>query len=174
MENERTLPVLGENVYLAPTAYVGGDVIFGDGCTVMHQVVIRGDVSPIRIGRRVNVQDGAIIHTKKDVPLEIADEVSIGHRAVVHCRRVGAGSLIGTGAIVLDDAEVGAGCIVAAGAVVPPGMIVPDGQLVVGIPARVMREVNETDRKYLTRVVESYVRLGAVHAAGRYPNAAAR
>jgi len=166
-------PQIGRDVYIAPTAYVGGDVRIGDGCTIMHQVVIRGDVSPIAIGRRVNVQDAAILHTRKGVPLEIGDEVSIGHRAVVHCRRVGAGSLIGIGAIVLDDAEIGSGCIVAAGAVVPPGTIIPDGKLVLGLPARIARDVQPADREYLSRVVSSYVELGRAHAAGRYPNAAA-
>ena len=136
----------------------------------MHHVAIRGDVSAIYIGRRVNVQDGAIIHTKKGVPLEIADEVTIGHRAVVHCRRVGRQALIGIGAIVLDDAEVGTDSIVAAGALVPPGMIVPDGKLVVGVPARILRDVSTEDRRYRDRVIEDYMHLGQAHAAGLFPN----
>ena len=169
MNSEIIRPTVGENVYVAPTAYVGGEVTIGDESTIMHQVVIRGDVAAITIGRRVNVQDASIIHTKQGVPLEIGDEVSIGHRAVVHCRRVGPRALIGTGAIVLDDAEIGAGALVAAGAVVPPGMAVPAGKLVVGIPARVARDVTDDDRKYLDRVVRDYIALGRAHAAGRYP-----
>jgi len=163
-------PTIGRNVYIAPTAYVGGDVTIGDDSTVMHHVTIRGDVSAITIGQRVNVQDGTIIHTKSGVPLDIADDVSIGHRAVVHCRRIGRGTLIGIGAILLDDAEIGKGCIVAAGALVPPGMIIPDGKLVVGLPARITRDVTPEDREYLGRVGASYIVLGRQHAAGRYPN----
>jgi len=163
-------PTIGRNVYIAPTAYVGGDVTIGDDSTVMHHVTIRGDVSAITIGQRVNVQDGTIIHTKSGVPLDIADDVSIGHRAVVHCRRIGRGTLIGIGAILLDDAEIGKGCIVAAGALVPPGMIIPDGKLVVGLPARITRDVTPEDREYLDRVGASYIALGRQHAAGRYPN----
>lgn len=171
MRDATPTPRFGRDVYLAPTAYVGGDVVLGDECTVWHQVVIRGDVSAIRIGRRVNIQDATVIHTKKGVPLEIEDEVAIGHRAVVHCRRVGRRSLIGTGAIVLDDAEIGRACIVGAGAVVPPGTIVPDGQVVIGVPARVVRELRDEERAYIERVVSGYVALGRAHAAGDYPNA---
>lgn len=164
-------PRLGANVYIAPTAYVGGDVSIGDDSTIMHHVCIRGDVGAIIVGRRVNVQDGAILHTKTGVPLEIGDDVTIGHRAVVHCRRVGRGVLIGIGAIVLDDAELGDGCLVAAGALVPPATIVPPGKVVVGVPGRVKRDVTDADRAYMARVVERYVDLGRRHAAGEYPRA---
>lgn len=163
---------IGTGVYIAPTAYVGGDVELGDACTVMHQVTIRGDVSAIRIGRRVNVQDGTVIHTKTGVPLEIADDVSIGHRAVVHCRRVGRGTLIGIGAIVLDDAEIGEDCIIAAGALIPPGTKVENGKVVLGVPGRVARDVTAEDRRYIAFVNERYADLNRRHAAGEFPNAA--
>lgn len=162
--------VIGRDVYIAPTAYVGGDVTLGDECTVMHHVTIRGDVSPIRIGRRVNVQDGTVIHTNRGVPLDIDDDVSIGHHAVVHCRRVGAGSLIGIGAIVLDDCEIGKGCLIAAGALLPPKTIVPDGKVVMGVPGRIIRETNEEERLYFQEITESYRRLGRLHARGTYPH----
>ncbi len=165
-------PRIGRNVYIAPTAYVGGDVELGDECTVMHHVVIRGDVSAIRIGRRVNVQDGTVIHTKSGVPLELGDDIGIGHRAVVHCRRVGSNTLIGIGSIVLDDAEVGDGCIIAAGALVTPGTVIPPGKLVMGMPARVVRDVTAQDREYIRFVVENYIRLGRQHAAGEFANIA--
>ncbi|MBI5863232.1 MAG: gamma carbonic anhydrase family protein [Planctomycetes bacterium] len=114
------------------------------------------------------------IHTRSGVPLDIEDEVGIGHRAVVHCRRVGRRSLIGIGSTVLDDAEIGEGSLVGAAALVPPGMIVPPGKVVVGIPARVIRDVTDEDRAYISFVIENYVRLGRVHASGTYPNAAER
>lgn len=169
MEPDVIRPRVDPTAFIASTAYVGGDVIVGPECTIMHHVTIRGDVSAIRLGRRVNVQDGTVIHTRRGVPLDIGDEVSIGHRAVVHCARVGPGTLIGSGAIVLDDSEIGSGCIVAAGAVVPPGTQVPDGKVVMGVPGRVGREVTEEDRAYLARVTASYVELGRRHAAGHYP-----
>jgi len=92
-------PKLGSEVYIASTAYVGGDVEIGDRSTVMHHVMIRGDIAAIRLGARVNIQDGAIVHTKNGVPLDIADDVGVGHRAIVHCRRVGSRTLIGMGSI---------------------------------------------------------------------------
>jgi carbonic anhydrase/acetyltransferase-like protein (isoleucine patch superfamily) len=167
-------PKFGPNVYLAPTAYVAGDLVMGADCTVMHHVVIRADVSAIRIGARVNVQDGTVIHTQTDVALEIEDDVGIGHRAVVHCRRVRSNSLIGIGSIVLDGAEIGHWSIVGAGAVVPPGMIVPDGKLVLGVPAKIVRDTTPAEREYIRFVVENYVRLNRRHAAGEFPNAVAK
>jgi carbonic anhydrase/acetyltransferase-like protein (isoleucine patch superfamily) len=169
MDKNAIHAIVGQHVYIAPTAYVGGEVVIGDQCTVMHHVVIRGDVSAIRIGCRVNFQDGVIVHTNDGVPLDIEDDVSIGHRAVVHCRRVGAGSLIGTGAIVLDDCEIGRHCIIGAGAVVPPNTIIPDGKLALGVPAKVVRDVKETELAYMRKAVDSYLRLGPLHSAGRYP-----
>ena len=170
--NENPQPRLGEGVYIAPTAYVGGDVVLGDESTVMHQAVIRGDIAPIRIGRRVNVQDGAIVHTRFGVQLDIGDDVGIGHRAVVHCRLVGERCLIGTGAIVLDDCEIGSRCIVAAGTVLPPGTKVSDGSVVMGVPGKRVRDVTSADIAVIDHVVRSYVELGKMHAAGRYPNIA--
>lgn len=161
-------PRIGAGVFIAPTAYVAGDVTLGDQCTVMHHVSIRGDVSPIAIGARVNVQDGAVLHTDTGVPLDIADDVGIAHRAVVHCRRVGPWSLIGIGAIVLDHAEIGSECIIAAGALVPPGMKVPDGKLVMGMPGRVTRDVTAEERRYIRFVISNYVRLGSQHARGTW------
>jgi carbonic anhydrase/acetyltransferase-like protein (isoleucine patch superfamily) len=163
-------PVLGRNVYVAPDAYVGGDVMIGDGSTVMHHVVIRGDIAAIRIGARVNIQDGAILHTPSGVPLDIADEVGIGHRAVVHCRRVANRTLIGIGAIVLDDCVIGSCCLIAAGSVVPPKMVVPDGSVVMGVPGKIVREISDRDLASIDHVIRSYVELGRLHAAGRFPN----
>ncbi len=157
-------------MYIAPTAYVGGDVTLGDDCTVMHHATIRGDLAPIRIGDRVNAQDGAILHTEIGIPLEIGDDVGIGHRAVIHCRRIGAGTLVGIGSIILDECEIGCRCIVAAGAVVTPNTIIPDDKVVMGVPAKVVRDTREAERRYLRRVIENYVKLGRLHAQGRFPN----
>ncbi len=161
---------VGQDVYIAPTAYVGGDVVLGDQCTVMHHVTIRGDVSSIRIGSRCNIQDGAVIHTKTGVPLDLGDEVVVGHRAVVHCRRVGSRVLVGIGAVILDDCEVGADCVIAAGAVVPPGTVIPAGKVVMGVPGQVVRDSSESDRQMHHAIVERYVGIGRRHAAGEFPN----
>lgn len=171
MNPEAITPRIGRNVFIAPTSHVSGDVVLGDDCTIMHFVMIRGDVSAIRIGARVNIQDHTTIHTKTGVPLDIADDVAVGHRAVVHCRRVGAFTLIGIGAVVLDDCEIGADCVIAAGSVLAPGTIVPNGKVVMGVPGRVMRDTTPRDREYTQFVLGNYQKLAAKHAAGHYPPA---
>ena len=133
-----------------------------------HQVVIRGDVAPIRIGERVNVQDGAILHCKLGVTLDVADDVIIGHLAVVHCKRVGSRSLIGIRATVLDDAEIGEDCLIAAGALVPPGTIVPGGSVVLGMPGKVARAIKPEEKAYIRRVLGGYADLARRHAAGEF------
>lgn len=170
VENAQT--ILGQNVYLAPTAYVGGAVTIGDDSTIMHHVCIRGDVSRIRIGARVNVQDGTIIHTHGGVDLDIEDEVSIGHRAVVHCTRIMHGALIGIGSIVLDGSIIGRHCLIAAGALVPPNTVVPDGKVMMGVPARIVRDVTAQEREYMQYVVRNYMELGRRHSRGEFANVA--
>jgi len=172
MPNVTKEPILGRDVFIAPSSYVGGDVAIGDESTIMYQVVIRGDIAPIRIGARVNIQDGSVVHTKYGVPLEIGDDVGVGHRAVVHCRRVEAGSLIGTGAIVLDDCEIGRQCVIAAGTVLPPGTVIPNGKVVMGVPGRVIRDVTATDLAMIDHVIQSYRQLGRKHSRDEFPNIA--
>ncbi len=167
---ETPRPRYGRGVFVAETAYVGGDVIVGDDVAIMHHVTVRGDVAAIRIGDRSNVQDGAVLHTKTGVDMEIEEEVGIGHRAVVHCTRVGRGSLIGIGSIVLDGAVIGAGSLIAAGALVTPGAEIPPGSVVVGLPGRVVRQVTDEDRAYQRFVIERYLDLKARHARGDYPD----
>jgi carbonic anhydrase/acetyltransferase-like protein (isoleucine patch superfamily) len=157
------------SIYAAETAVIAGDVTFGEGCNVWHHCVIRGDVAPIRIGRRVNVQDGGLLHCKGGVTLEIADDVAIGHYGVVHCKRVGPRTLIGTRATVLDDCEIGADCLIAAGALLPPGMIVPDGSVVMGLPAKVVRPIRDDERTYIRYVIETYLTLARRHHEGDFP-----
>lgn len=163
-------PMLGREVYIAPTSFVGGDVHIGDQSTIMHHVMIRGDIAPIRIGARVNIQDGSVVHIQRGVPLEIADEVGVGHRAVVHCRSVGSRSLIATGAIVLDGCEIGQCCIIAAGSVLTPGTKIPDGHVVMGVPGRIVRKTTDADLAVIDHVVRSYIELGRQHARGMFPN----
>lgn len=156
------------SIYMARTAVVVGDVTLGEDSTVWHHVAIRGDVAPIRIGRRVNIQDNAVLHVDWDVPLEIDDDVVIGHAAVLHCRKIGSGTLIGIGAKVLDHCEIGENCVIASGAVVPPDMVVPDGSVVMGMPGKVVREIRDTEKAYIHRVNEAYLKLAKQYAAGEF------
>lgn len=163
-------PQIAPSVFVADSARICGDVTIGADSTIMHHVTIRGDVSSIHIGQRVNIQDGAVVHTKTGVPLEIAADVGVGHRAVVHCRSISSHTLIGIGAILLDEVEIGSGCLIAAGALVPPGTIIPDGKLVVGVPGRIIRDVSPTDREYIDHVIARYLDLNKRHAAGEFPH----
>ena len=172
MDESHILPRLGRDVFLASTAYVGGDVELGDEVTVMHHVVIRGDIAPIRIGNRVNVQDGSVVHTSQDTALEIGDDVSIAHRAVVHCAAIGARTLVGIGSILLDECHIGSRCIIAAGSVLPPGSVVPDDTVIMGIPGKPIRRTTKEDLAVIDHVVSSYIDLGRKHAAGGFPNIA--
>ena len=161
-------------MFIASTSYVGGDVVIGDESTVMHQVTIRGDIAPIRIGARVNIQDGAILHTPHGTPLVIGDDVSVGHRAVVHCRSIAAQTLIGIGSVLLDGCRIGSRCIIAAGALIPPDTVVPSESVVMGFPGRVVREVNDEDLETIDHVTRSYLDIGRMYADNRFPNIAGR
>jgi carbonic anhydrase/acetyltransferase-like protein (isoleucine patch superfamily) len=139
-------PTLGKDVYVAPNATIIGDVVIGDASSVWFGVVIRGDVFPIRIGARTNIQDNAVVHvTNGKAATTIGDDVTMGHLALVHGCTIGSRCLIGMGSIVLDHAIVEDECFVGAGALVPPGMRVPARSLVVGRPARVIRKLEEAD-----------------------------
>src|SRR3954468_8622453 len=131
------------NWFLADNATVVGDVTVGELSSFWFNAVVRGDVAPIVIGRRVNVQDGTVIHCDSGVPNVIQDDVTIGHRAIVHGAFVGQGTLVGMGAILLGRTRIGRECLVAAGAVVPPGLVVPDRMLVIGVPGKVARPLGE-------------------------------
>ena len=140
-------PQFGNNCYLAENCTVVGDVTMGDDCSVWFTAVVRGDVHYIRVGNKVNIQDGAIIHcTYQKAPTTIGNNVSIGHRAIVHGCTVHDNVLIGMGAIVMDHAVIGENSIIAAGAIVLENTIVEPGSIYAGIPAR---KVKETDKKIL-------------------------
>src|SRR3954471_1650377 len=124
------------NYIVAPNCTIVGDVLIGQMSSFWFNTVVRGDVARVTIGRRVNVQDGAIVHCDTDVPNVIEDDVSIGHGAICHGELVGRGSLIGMRATLLGRTRVGRECLIGAGAVLPPGMTVPDQVVVMGVPAR--------------------------------------
>ncbi|MFT3749019.1 MAG: gamma carbonic anhydrase family protein [Agriterribacter sp.] len=137
-------PKIGENCYLAPNATIVGDVVMGDDCSIWFNAVVRGDVNAIRIGNKVNIQDGAIIHcTYQKTQAIIGDNVSVGHNAIVHGCKVYDNVLIGMGAIVMDNAEIGSFSIIAAGAVVLEGTKVEPNSVYAGVPAKKVKTISQ-------------------------------
>lgn len=154
------LPQFGKDCFLADNAVIVGDVIMGDACSVWWSAVVRGDVNAIRIGHRVNIQDGAVLHcTFQKSRTIIGNDVSIGHNAVVHGCTIADEVLIGMGAIVMDLAIVNSHVIVAAGAVVLENTILESGWIYGGTPARKLKELDaETKQFYIKRTAENYVK----------------
>jgi carbonic anhydrase/acetyltransferase-like protein (isoleucine patch superfamily) len=151
-------PRLGARVFLAPGAWVVGDVEIGDDSSFWFHTAARGDVNWIKIGARTSVQDGTILHVSHEThPLVIGNDVVIGHSCMVHGCTIEDGALIGIGARVLDGAVVESGAQVGAGAVVAPGKTVPSGQLVMGVPARVVRSLSDSERDNISRTSARYV-----------------
>ena len=150
--------------YLAAGAVVTGEVSLGARSSVWHNAVLRGDIAPIEVGERTNIQDCAVLHGSTGFPVRVGDGVTIGHGAIVHGCTVGSNTLVGMGAIVLDGASVGSDCIVGAGALVTQGMVIPDGSVAYGSPARIVRPATEEDRSANRANAEAYVRF-AVCAA---------
>ncbi|MFN0057672.1 MAG: gamma carbonic anhydrase family protein [Planctomycetota bacterium] len=142
--------------YHAANAVLVGDIEIGAESSIWYHTVVRGDDAPIRIGRRVNLQDLCLLHPDPGIPLVIEDDVTVGHRAILHCRRIGRGSLIGMGAVLMKDVEIGAGSLVAGGAVISPGTIVPPNSLVRGVPGKVARPTTDAERADIQRSVEKY------------------
>src|SRR5688572_6293621 len=156
------------NYFLAHNATITGDVRIGELASFWFGAVVRGDVAPVTIGKRVNVQDTAVVHCDTDVPHVIEDDVTIGHGAIVHGKFVGRGSLIGMGATVLGQVSIGQECLVAAGAVVPPGLSAPDRQVVMGVPGKVVRPVTENELKYMRWLSGHYVELAKQYVSGKW------
>lgn len=152
-------PSFGANVYLSENATIVGDVVMGDDCSVWFQAVVRGDVHYIKIGNKVNVQDGAVLHcTYEKSPLNIGNNVSIGHRALVHGCTIHDNVLIGMGAIVMDNAVVESNTIIAAGAVVLENTICESGHIYAGVPAKKVKAISpEVFQHNITRIADNYI-----------------
>lgn len=163
-------PRLHESVFVCPDAVVLGDVELGEGASVWFGSVIRGDVGPIRIGARTNVQDQTVVHvTNGKHGTTIGDEVTIGHRVTLHGCEVKRRALVGIGSIVLDGAVVGEEAMVGAGALVPPGMIVPPRTLVLGSPARVKRPLTAEEIAGLAESARHYAEYAAQYVREGWP-----
>ena len=152
-------PQIGEGTFLADNATVVGDVVMGPDCSVWFNAVLRGDVNSIRIGARVNIQDGSVLHTLfKKSTIEIGDDVSIGHNVTIHGAKIHSLALIGMGAVVMDDAEVGEGAIVAAGAVVLSRTKIGPNELWAGAPAKFIKMVDPAQSREINqRIAANYL-----------------
>ncbi len=153
------MPQFGEDCYLAENSVVIGDVVMGDNCSVWFNAVIRGDVHYIRIGNKVNIQDGAVVHcTYRKHPVNIGNNVTVGHNAIVHGCTIHDNVLVGMGAVVMDDCVVESNTIIAAGAVVTQGTHVESGTIYAGVPAK---KVKDLDREHMSgeieRIAENYI-----------------
>lgn len=144
--------------FKARNAIVTGDVTLGEDVGIWFSCVVRGDDAPISIGRRTNIQDLTMIHADPGVPNTIGEEVTVGHRCVLHGATIGDRALIGMGAVLLGGSIVGTESIVAAGAVVREGFEVPPGTLIAGVPAKVIRELRPAEREMLSESAQGYVR----------------
>lgn len=151
------VPELGERVYVADGARLVGEVTVGDDSSVFFNAVLRGDLAPITIGRRTNIQDNVTIHVSTGVGAVIGDEVTVGHNAVLHACTIEDNVLVGMGAIVMDGAHVKKNCIVAAGAVVTQGKEFPENSLVVGTPAHVVRELTREELENVRQGMLRYI-----------------
>ena len=152
-------PSFGEDCFFAENSTLIGDVIIGDEVSVWYQAVIRGDVNSIRIGNRVNIQDGAVIHvTYKKASTKIGNNVSIGHNAIIHGCTIRDNVLIGMGSIVMDNCEIGSNTIIAAGAVVTENTVVPPGSIFAGVPAKKIKEIDlSLQQNEIEQIAKNYL-----------------
>jgi carbonic anhydrase/acetyltransferase-like protein (isoleucine patch superfamily) len=148
---------------VAPSASVIGNAVLAEHSSVWFGATLRGDNEVISIGVSSNVQDGAVMHTDPGFPLLLGANVSVGHQAMLHGCTVGDGSLIGIQAVVLNAAIIGNGCLVAAGAVITERKVFPDGTLILGAPAKVVRELSAEERENLLKIAANYAARGAVY-----------
>ena len=142
-------PAVSPEAFVAETAVLIGDVTVGRDSSVWFGAVVRGDNEPITVGEGTSIQDNAVLHTEPGHPLSVGNNVTVGHGAIVHCASVGDNTLVGMGAILLDGAVIGRNCIIGAGAVVRERAVVPDGTMMVGIPAKPVRELAPEQIAYL-------------------------
>jgi carbonic anhydrase/acetyltransferase-like protein (isoleucine patch superfamily) len=150
-------PKLGAGAWVADSADVMGAVELGENASVWFGAVVRGDTAHIKIGKNSNVQDGSVLHADDGVPLEIGDDVTIGHQVMLHGCTIGDGSLIGIQSVILNNAKIGKGCLVGAGSLVTEGKEFPDYSMIMGSPAKVVRQLDESTVAKLRMSAQHYV-----------------
>ncbi|PFG20481.1 gamma carbonic anhydrase family protein [Serinibacter salmoneus] len=153
------------SAWVAPGAVLAGAVHIGARSSVFYGVVLRGDCESITIGERSNLQDGVVVHVDDDYPTVVGDDVSVGHRAVLHGCTIGDGCLIGMSSTVMSGAVVEPGAMVAAGALVTPGKVIPSGTLAAGVPAKVVRDLTEAEKAHLAHNAAHYLEIAEEHRA---------
>jgi gamma-carbonic anhydrase len=166
------LPQIAADVFIAPGAWVIGDVVIGERSSIWFNTIVRGDVHFIRIGSETCIQDNSTLHvTAPRFPMHIGNRVVIGHKAIIHGCTVEDECMIGMGAIILDGAKIGRGSVIAAGSLIPPGFEVPPESVVMGSPAKIKRKTEEADREMILRSWSHYVELaGEYFRAGAVPD----
>lgn len=152
------VPQVHETAFVADGAKIIGNVKIGAYSNIWYNAVLRGDEGPIEIGNQVSIQENVTCHLYEGFPLIVEDDVIVGHNAIIHGCHIKKGALIGMGATVLDGAVIGENSIIGANALVPSGKVIPPNSLVLGSPAKVVREINDKDRELLRMSVETYVR----------------
>ncbi|PLR79443.1 gamma carbonic anhydrase family protein [Bacillus sp. V3-13] len=158
-------PEIAPSVFLADHVTVTGDVKIGAESSVWFNTVIRGDVAPTIIGKRVNIQDNSVLHQSPNHPLIIEDEVSVGHQVILHSCVIRQKALIGMGSIILDEAEIGEGAFIGAGSLVPQGKKIPPHTLAFGRPAKVIRQLTDEDKRDMERISREYAEKGQYYRA---------
>ena len=146
-----------DGYYVATNAALIHDVRIGKDSSIWYGCVARGDVASITIGERTNIQDLTVIHPEFDEPVTIGDDVTVGHRAILHMRTLGSGTLVGMGAILLAHSHIGKECIIGAGALIPEGRTIPDRSLVIGMPGKVVRQITDEEAEHLKQHAVRYV-----------------
>lgn len=160
------IPDVAETAWVADSAEVIGRVTLGEGVSIWFNSVLRGDSDTLTIGAGTNIQDGSVLHADLGFPLVLGENVTVGHKVMLHGCTVGDESLIGIGAVVLNGARIGRNCIVGAGALVTEGKEFPDGSLIVGAPAKVVRQLSEAQVAGLKANAAHYINNGRRYAAG--------
>ena len=163
------MPTIHPTSFVAPTAVVIGSVTLGADSSVWYQAVLRADLAPIDVGAETNIQDGTIVHVDTGMPCTVGRRVGVGHRVILHGCVVEDECLIGMGAVVLNRVRIGTGSVVAAGAVIPEGMVIPPRSLVMGVPGRIVRQVDAELSQRIAATWARYVELARDHREGRYP-----
>ncbi|WAA11777.1 gamma carbonic anhydrase family protein [Fervidibacillus halotolerans] len=156
-------PNIHETAYIADFVTITGDVEIGEYSSIWFHTVIRGDVAPTKIGKHTNIQDLCVLHQSPNLPLIIEDEVTVGHRAMLHSCIIRKKALIGMGAIILDGAEIGEGAFIGAGSLVPPNKKIPPNTLAFGNPVKVIRTLTDEDRREMERIVREYKEKGQLY-----------
>ena|ERR1051326_1754627 len=157
-----------QDAYVAPGAVVTGDVVLMPGVNIWFHTVVRGDLARITLGSRVNIQDGCVVHTDHNQPQDIEEGVVVGHRAVLHGRRIGRDTLVGMGALLLTGCEIGEECLIAAGSVITEGRRIPARSVVKGVPGKIVREVTDDELRRTRAICASYQELAQRYARGAF------